>query len=65
MIVKTASKTVKIMPTNINAPRSIDVSLDVNTFVVYAITTLLLENCGYQTDRKSYGQRNISLPLAI
>ena len=53
------------MPTNINAPWSIDVSLDVNTFVVYAIATFLLENCGYQTDRKSYGQRKISLPLAI
>ena len=51
------------MPTNVNAP-CCHIGRQYAD-IVHAITTLLLENCGYQTDRKSYDQRKISLRLAI
>ena len=47
------------MPTNVNAP-CCHIGRQYAD-IVHAITTLLLENCGYQTDRKSYDQRKISL----
>lgn len=49
------------MPTNVNAP-CCHIGRQYAD-IVHEITTLLLENCGYQTDRKSYDQGEIAIVL--